>query len=262
MPNGHGTALPQERLPDPSSVLAELTLTPRSGAEMGAAAGPAAAVPQYRILRTLEVDEYDAPVAPAEILALVVPRAAPPDNDFRGNSRKAAKLSIAAAATETFHDLKDLIDTLEAHDVMKNNPNLSTDRDNNRVEEERRNVRVTAFLYAASREEDNDFHLIIGRDPTKAEKYLTVEVSGLPPSSSAHFAKLDAARDAYFEFFGDGLPGPSYDFYDPPIPVEIEGSLFFDMSHATGSRPGPNKLRPKMPVVWEIHPITKIVFEP
>ena len=34
------------------------------------------------------------------------------------------------------------------------------------------------------------------------------------------------------------------------------------MSHATGSRPGPAKLRPNMPVVWEIHPISKIVFEP
>jgi hypothetical protein len=260
MPNGHGGALPQERLPDPSSVLAELTLTPRSGAAMGAAA-PAAGR-QYRILRTLEVDEYDASVTAAEILALGAPRAAPPDNAFRGNSRKAAKLSIADAETEIFHDLKDLLDTLEAHNVMKNNAELSTDKNNNRVEEERRNVRVTAFLYAASLEEDNDFHLIIGRDPTKAEKYFTVEISGLPPSSSVSFGKLNEARDAYFEFFGDGLPGPSYDFYDPPIPVEIEGSLFFDMSHATGSRPGPSKLRPNMPVVWEIHPITKIVFEP
>ena len=123
MPNGHGGALPQERLPDPSSVLAELTLTPRSGAAMGAAA-PAAGR-QYRILRTLEVDEYDAPVTAAEILALGAPRAAPPDNAFRGNSRKAAKLSIADAETEIFHDLKDLLDTLEAHNVMKNNAELT-----------------------------------------------------------------------------------------------------------------------------------------
>jgi hypothetical protein len=89
-----------------------------------------------------------------------------------------------------------------------------------------------------------------------------MEVSGLPPANSPHFATLNAARDSYLEFFGDGLPGPSYDFYDPPIPVEIEGSLFFDMSHATGSRPGPSKLRPNMPVVWEIHPVSKITFEP
>jgi hypothetical protein len=196
------------------------------------------------------------------MLELAAPRAAPTDNEFRGTSRKVAKLSIADADTEEFEDLKDLIDTLQAHEVMSEHPDLSTDKNNNRVPEERRNVRVTAFLYAASMEEDNDFHLIVGRDPNKAEKYMTVEISGLPPNNSPHFNDLSGARDSYFEFFGDGLPGTSYDFYDPPIPVVIEGSLFFDMSHAHGGRPGPNKLRPKMPVVWEIHPIRKIEFEP
>ena len=257
------SALPQERLPDPSEVLAELTLTPKTGATMGAAAPAAvAAGTQYRVLRTLEVDEYDAPVSAAEIMALAAPRAAPADNDFAGHSRKAAKLSVANARTEVFGDLKDLIDTLPAHNKIKNHPGLSTDEDNDRVAEEQRNVKVSAFLYAASMEDDNDFHLIIGRDPSKSEKYMTVEISGLPPSSSPYFDKLNGARDAYFEFFGDGLPGATYDFYDPPIPVEVEGSLFFDMSHASGSRPGPKTLRPRMPVVWEIHPITKVVLEP
>lgn len=260
MPNGQVESLPQERLPDPSSVLTELTLTGGAGAVVGAAAPTAA--PQYRVLRTLEVDEYDAPVQAAEIVALAGPRAAPADNTFRGTARKAAKLSIANAAMETFVDLKDLIDTLPAHNKMKHHPDLSTDADNDRVAEERRNVRVSAFLYAASLENDNDFHLIVGRDPSKSEKYLTIEISGLPPQASSAFAKLNEARNAYLDFFGDGLPGPSYDFYDPPIPVEIEGSLFFDMSHATGGRPGPSTLRPRMPVVWEIHPVTKIVFEP
>lgn len=263
MSDGNFGTLPQERLPAPSSVLAELTLTPRMGATMGAAAPTAAAAgPRYRVLRTLEVDEYDNPVQPAEIMGLAVPRAAPTDNEFRGTARKVAKLSLADANTEVFDDLKDLIDTLEAHNVMKNNPDLSTDKNNDRVEEERRNVRVTAFLYAASMEEDNDFHLIVGRDPSKAEKYMTVEISGLPPTNSPHFNNLNGARDSYLEFFGDGLPGTSYDFYDPPIPVAIEGSLFFDMSHASGGRPGPSTLRPKMPVVWEVHPIRKIEFEP
>ena len=76
------------------------------------------------------------------------------------------------------------------------------------------------------------------------------------------FAKLDTARSAYFEYFGNGLPGTSYDFYDPPREIEIEGSLFWDASHASGGRPGPQRLRPHMPVVWEIHPVTEIVFEP
>lgn len=250
----------RNRLPDPSSVLVELTLTPRLGTAI-----PAAPVPggrQYRILRTLEVDAYETPVSVADIMGLATPQAAPADNAFRGTARKAAKLSIAEAELERFDDLGRLIATLPDHEIMTEHPGISTDKTNKRVVEENRNVRVSAFLYAASRENDNDYHLIIGRDPAKPPVYLTVEISGLPPSASAAFGKLSGAREAYFDFFGDGLPGPSYDFYDPPIPVEIEGSLFFDASHASGSRPGPQTLRPKIPVVWEIHPVTEIAFEP
>ena len=65
-------------------------------------------------------------------MGLVVPRAAPADNAFRGTSRKDAKLSLADADTEVFDDLKDLIDTLEAHNVMKEHPDLSTDKNNDR----------------------------------------------------------------------------------------------------------------------------------
>jgi hypothetical protein len=260
MSNGDDGPSPQERLPDPKDVLVELTLTPRSGAGIAAPA-PGVAGPQYRILRTLEVDEYETPLEVADILPLTAPRAAPIDNNFRGTSRKAAKISIADADMESFGDVKDLIDSFVKHATMVAK-DISTDAGSDRVEEEERNVRVKAFLYAASLENDNDFHLIIGRDPSKAASYMTVEISGLPPSNSASLEKLDNARTAYFDFFGDGLPGTSYDFYDPPIPIEVEGSLFWDASHATGSRPGPSRLRPKMPVVWEIHPVTKIVFEP
>ena len=257
MPNGDDGPTPQERLPDPENVLVELTLVPRSGAATGAAVPGGGS--QIRILRTLEVDEYEAPLTAADILPLTAPRAAPTDNRFRGTSRKAAKISIADAPMESFDDINDLIADLQDHDTMADK-DIPRDASSDRVDEEKRNVRVKAFLYAASMEDDNDFHLIIGRDPSKAAKYMTVEISGLPPSSAGSFDKLDGARTAYFDFFGDGLPGTTYDFYDPPIEVEVEGSLFWDASHATGGRPGPSKLRPKMPVVWEIHPVTKIVL--
>ena len=151
---------------------------------------------------------------------------------------------------------------------MKNHepPIDAHDPKSNRVEEEKRNIRVRAFIYAASREDDNDYHLILGRDPEKTpEMYMTMELSGLPPSSSSAFKKLKAARDAFKKFYDDNLegklPGTSYQFPDPPIPVEIEGSLFFDMTHASGTRPGPKSLKSRMPVIWEVHPITKMSFE-
>ena len=256
-------ANPKERLPEPKDVLVEFTFVPRRGATVAGGmtiAGADLAGPRYRILRTLEVDEYEEGVPAANIMPLAVPLAAPSDNRFKGTARKAAKLSIAKAPIEPFDDIAALVKKLASHATMEKKK-IPTDAGSDRVPEEKRNVRVGAFLYAASREDDNDYHLIVGCDPADKATYMTVEISGLPPKSSESFEKLKEVRDAYLEFFGDGLPGATYDFYDPPIPVEIEGSLFWDASHAKGGRPGPQKLRPKMPVVWEVHPVTKIRFE-
>jgi hypothetical protein len=221
---------------------------------------------QYRIFHTNEVDEYEEVETTVAALAAATKKL-PRGNSFKGTARKAAKLSISTAPTEKFSDLKDLIKSLAPENEMKDHdPEITTKSTSNRVKEEKRNVRLPAFIYAASREDDNDFHLILGRDPDKSpEIYMTMELSGLPPSSSASFNKLKAVRDAFKKFFDDNfegnLPGLSYDFYDPPIAVEVEGSLFFDMSHANGTRPGPKSLKSRMPVIWEVHPISKMTFE-
>jgi hypothetical protein len=241
-------------LPALDSIQTEMTLTP-----------PVASGKTFRIIRTFEVDAYEiGPQAEGVAVTLVERAAAAVGDNFTGTARKAAKLSIANAPTEQFNDLKNLIKSLAADNVMKShNPPIKTSATSDRVKEEKRNVRVKAFLYAASRENDNDFHLIIGRDPsTTPEMYMTMELSALPPSSRPSFAKLKAARDAYKAFFDGNLPGLGYDFYDPPIPVLIEGSLFFDMTHASGQRPGPQSLKSRMPTIWEVHPITKIVLGP
>ena len=248
------TALPglanRPGLPAPDSVVA---VTP---------AGPGG---KYTVIHTNEMDAYEegAPQGPGVMGVLP---ALPVGDNFSGTARKGAKLSISTAATENFKDVKDLINTFVAHDKMVNHkPTITTTATSNRVKEEERNVHVTAFIYAASREADNDFHLIIGRNPNATpETYMTMELSGLPPSTSPSFTQLKAARDAFKKFFkqiGKNTPGLTYDFYQPPISVQIDGSLFFDMSHATGPRPGPPSLKSRMPVVWEVHPITKIVLK-
>ena len=259
------------------------TNTPQSAASPAAATpAPFAALPQdAQILQTrtftspkqrtytIQTVEDDREVAlraqPASREALAMTAAAAGSDKFNGTARKAAKLSLATTLLETFSDLPALIASLAPEATMKNHvPPITTGANSNRVAEEKRNVRARVFLYAASKEDDNDFHLILGRAPGSTPAvYLTMELSGLPPNNSAAFAKLKAARDAFKAFFiNNSLPGSKYDFYTPPIPVEIEGSLFFDINHVTGGRPGPASLRPKMPVVWEVHPISKLVFEP
>jgi hypothetical protein len=247
------------RLPASDAIVAEKPFVPNRPMSE---ATDAASAPTYRILRTVEVDEYDPPISPGDVQPFGEALAGANQN-FRGTSRKAAKLSISGAAVEAFNDVAALIDTLPNHQSMlDHDPEISTSAQSGRIESEERNVRVAAFLYAASREDDNDYHLIVGRDPMLDPVYMTMEVSGLPPTTSQHFERLDDARRSYSSFFGIDLPGTSYDFYDPPIPIEVEGSLFFDMSHANGSRPGPQSLRDDIPVVWEIHPISGIRFEP
>jgi hypothetical protein len=231
-----------------------------------AATGAAVTGPKYRIIHTNEVDDYEkAAESPAAFAAAAA--AMPKGDKFTGKDRRAAKLSIPSAKTENFKDLKNLIRSLTKEQKMtEHEPPIPRGEKSDRVKEEKRNVHVNAWIYAASRENDNDYHLIIGRNPKAApEMYMTMELSGLPSSSSASFKKLKAARDAFKKFYDDNLggnlPGLSYDFPDPPIPVAIDGALFFDITHAKGTRPGPKSLKSRMPVIWEVHPITKMVFE-
>lgn len=221
---------------------------------------------KYRVIETNFVDAYEESAGAGGVMSLeaLAKKALPRGDSFKGKSRKAAKISIAKAPTEKFSDLKDLIASLAPDKTMRERkPKITTDAKSKRVAEEKRNVRVRAFLYAASREDDNDFHLIIGRSPkVKEPMYMTMELSGLPPKGNASHARLKAARKAYKEFFGSALPGFTYKFYKPPVPVEIGGSLFFDMSHAKGSKPGPATLRKDIVTIWEVHPVTDIVFEP
>ena len=229
---------------------------------------------RFRILRTTEVDDYESTptaISLRKVLARRTPsatavatamKAKPTGDQFAGTARKAAKLSVAPGPTKTFTDVKALIESLVPDDKMvAHKPKITTTASSKRVKEESTNVKVKAFLYAASREADNDFHLIVGRAPTKSpEIYLTMEVSGLPTSTSPALAPLTVARDAFTAFFGADVPNFTYDFYDPPIPVTVGGSLFFDMSHSTGQRPGPPSLKSRMPTIWEVHPITSIAL--
>ena len=259
------------RLPDASSILATFALkaSPAPAPEGAAAAPGPLSFRNYQILRTDEVDAKDNPLTPEQRDAMIASGVAASTrstgDNFAGTARKAAKLSIPGAPIEPFATIAAIVATLPALEQMKeHDPPLGTHADSERVAEEQRNVSISAFLYAASREGDNDFHLIVGENPNGGgdEVYLTMEVSGLPPADAPSSDAIKTVRDAYKAFFGDKLPGATYDFYDPPIPMKIEGSLFFDMSHASGNSPGPPTLHPHMPVIWEVHPISKMEFEP
>jgi hypothetical protein len=183
---------------------------------------------------------------------------------FRGKDRAGAKTTLADGTMEVFDTVEQLIATLPKDSDMKNHtPAIERDSDD-RASEENRNVEVQAWIYAIKYEEDQDWHVIAGSDPSGKETYLNTEISGLPRKNAgqeppAH-KRLLAVRNALVKILDDDPPGPgSYRIYKDPIPVVIQGSLFFDVDHPSG-KVGPTGMRPS--TAWEIHPITFIALQP
>ena len=179
---------------------------------------------------------------------------------FRGVDRKAPKTSIVSAGREDFDDLDALINSLEDDDDMRNhNPPIEHDT-NVRAVEEKRNVRVNAWIYAIKYEADQDWHVIIGTDPSLgAATFFNAEVSGLPSNAANSYQKLLSVRKALAYMFDNDLPtGSGYRKYTEPIPVIVDGSLFFDVDHPAGAV-GPAGMRPD--TAWEIHPVTRLKLQ-
>jgi hypothetical protein len=184
-------------------------------------------------------------------------------NDFSKVSRKIAKTSYVEGAATEYPTVWKLRESLPSEQTMKDLhiPFGAGSQNSDRVEQEKRNVTVTAFLYAYSRQNDNDYHLIVGDhadDPKR--KFMNVEISGLPVSG-IHREKLKEVRTKFKQHFGLGDFGPSgYEDFTTPMKVRVTGSLFYDMDHSPPSAyVKHHDLQPK--TAWEIHPITDIEFD-
>lgn len=214
----------------------------------------------YRVVRTTETDRFKETAEP-RFEAFRAPTTASAELEFAGKDRAVAKTSIASAPNESFGNLRELLSSLPSDGKMlQHTPPISKRQDSNRAPEEMRNVTVNAFLYAAKKEDDHDYHVILGSSPVRSQsEFMNVEISGLP-AGGPHRAVLATVRLSFESHLRDHLPGASgYSHYDPPIPVRVSGSLFYDIDHKPGAV-GPKAIKPK--TAWEIHPITKIEFEP
>jgi hypothetical protein len=190
------------------------------------------------------------PTAPASFVE-------PDDDTFtvRQHHRGRAKTSFANAALEIFPDIRSLIVTLPDDDEMT--ALTKKDWDFDRINLEQRNVRVTGFLFAITKESDNDFHLIIDDDGNIEDgAKINVEITGIP-TEGPDIEALRQVRAAFKAQFNGSPPTMYRPFFDPPLRVVIEGSLFFDRDHPAGAV-GPQGYRPAS--AWEIHPVRSIQF--
>lgn len=213
----------------------------------------------YAIRQTSDRGNFEHDLPPVSLLEKPAAKNA---DTFLGTARKAAKLSIADGPPTPFATIAALMDTLPSDAAMRteHQPPIIRGPTSKRVQEEQQNVAVDALLYAAKKEADNDFHLLLGDDPAVANgRFFTAEVSGLPTAGPFR-APLQQVRQAFKDFFGAETPRDvRYVVFQPPIPVRVTGSLFFDTDHKPGDI-GTGQIVPQ--TTWEIHPVTQIVFEP
>ena len=181
---------------------------------------------------------------------------------FAGTARKAAKISIANPQPET-EDLTSLIVWCRQHEtkMRQHDPPISTAADSARIPEEVRNVSVDGWIHFAKKEDDNDYHVIVGTSENLADaEIMNVEISGLPPRGSKSFRKLSQARKDFEAMFDAALSQMNRSGYAhlTPTHVRVTGSLFYDIDHGAGAV-GPTGHRAKS--AWEIHPVTSIQGE-
>jgi hypothetical protein len=233
--------------------------------------GPAQAVPAartvtikgrtYRIHPTGQPGEHDVEELDKELLALTATSNLPVADRFHGTVRRLPKTTIFAGDPKTFDSVSALRDWLPDNDTMIG-LRIARGPAVNRVAQERFNVQVPAYIYAFRKESDNDYHVIIG-DPPDADspQYLNAEVSGIPTAGTdANRNTLWDVRRAFKEAFQLGDSGPdSYFRPDPPVPVRVMGSLFWDPEHQPPHTVGPSDFSPG--TAWEIHPISAIEFQ-
>lgn len=132
-----------------------------------------------------------------------------------------------------------------------------------RLEEERRNVRVTCWLYAIRHDttdikREGDIQLVLGstNDATTAA-FLIAEIPAADPNLTTGADPFENTRRSL------GILLPTYTItseFRPMLPmsVTVEGSLFFDGQRSTESSGDTGPGWAKLTTVWEIHPLTAI----
>ena len=182
------------------------------------------------------------------------------NNDiYAGKDRAVAKTHPVTGHLRTFNTFDDFYNSgLIVRDATMLARHISKDPESPRVAEETINVDIKeAYIYGIYREDDNDYHMIIGNGEVGANMHLfNAEISAFPEEDDA--SSLHTVRNRIINMFGDLSCGDdSYKPVEELIPIRIKGSLFFDVDHPAG-RVGFGVYKPR--TAWEIHPVTLIQF--
>jgi hypothetical protein len=178
---------------------------------------------------------------------------------FSGCMMRDIKLSYVTGTYQRYKNPRTLLRSLtrNSNEALKQ---LPRDEHRTRVAEENRNVIIEeGYLYYVSREEDNDYHLILGdKKNYKTSSLFSAEISGLPEDENAPgYHHLADVREKFLNQIGapprcSNTKKYSIDLTANPIKLTIKGSLLFDVQHKEGGS-GYGDVKTK--TAWEIHPV-------
>jgi hypothetical protein len=181
-------------------------------------------------------------------------------NTFGGVVRAEAKTTVADRKTEMMFSVNEVLKSLPTDSYMR----AIGVRDNSpRSVDENRNVFIrTAYIFSIKKEDDGDFHVIIG-DLVNGEKVnlMTAEIAALPADTTTKsYALLARSRRQLYERYPDFFEGRRASFIPKSVfpMIAIRGSLFFDTHHTAGQI-GSGSAKPE--TVWELHPVTYLEFQ-
>jgi hypothetical protein len=183
----------------------------------------------------------------------------PREDLFRALYRRAVRTSASQAEVETFNDLASLLETLPADEAIRPKIGPTTPR----TPEEDRNVSVRARLHAIKKQHSNDYSLIIGKRARRgAPIFMVCRVSGLPTEPGPNRILLSYMRATFRDLFeGVGPVSERYSLLNPPRPVTVTGSLFFNGNHKPGEV-GPAAAKAlKTTTSWEIQPVLSMYVD-
>jgi hypothetical protein len=223
---------------------------------------------------TRDVSVKEAKPAKAKSVTTPVKQPAPrPDPRLASLWRGSVSRSIAQttsgriAPVEHFASLNTLLRALPEDGEIRVRYGLYPDTKKyipqERIDPERRNVRVPCWLYAVRYDtvgsaSDRDIQLLVGTsNDTSSARFMIAALPGLIPNTP-DVALFEQARNQLLALLGDYEITTTFRRMAPQQ-VTVEGSLFFNASRILSALDDPSGKALSPSTVWELHPVTAVM---
>jgi len=125
-------------------------------------------------------------------------------------------------------------------------------------------ITTTGYLHLVALETDGDYHIQISDSADSGDNCLIVEVPNPDPAyvkTASLFPEFEAVRTFIkTKMLAGQDPSSLGSVMQHPVFVTVTGVLFYDDSHV--GDPPRGKRGMKAATLWELHPVTALVFAP